>query len=256
MLRARVRVIGPWITIRSREELMAHPSKSLPRAIVSLPVAGLLAASAIIASSIGAAPLPPLRDVTRALCAFLLLFGMSWPTSADKAKPLTTILLVARAELPDSNFKDSVVLVMNNIGPAPVGVIVNRPTRIAVSHLFPDLERLAQLNDKLYFGGPVEIAAASFLFRADTPPEDATQVLDGVYFSTNRELLRKLLDRDKPMDGLRVFIGHSGWTPRQLAAEIAHGDWTLAPADKEAIFNGKAEHVWPEQSAPNVVHGT
>ena len=48
--------------------------------------------------------------MTRALCAFLLLFGVSWPTSADNAKPLTTILLVARAELSDSNFKDSVVL--------------------------------------------------------------------------------------------------------------------------------------------------
>ena len=47
---------------------------------------------------------------------------------------------------------------MNNIGPAPVGIIINRPTRIAVSHLFPDLERLAPLDDKVYFGGPVEIA--------------------------------------------------------------------------------------------------
>src|SRR6267154_6640264 len=117
--------------------------------------------------------------VTRALCVFLLLFGMSWPTSADNTKPLTTILLVARAELPDSNFRDSVVLVMNNIGPAATGIIINRPTRIAVSRLFPDLERLAQLDDKLYFGGPVEIASVSFLFRADTAPEHATQVLDG-----------------------------------------------------------------------------
>jgi len=197
-----------------------------------------------------------LRDMTRALCAFLLLFGMSWPTSADDTKPLTTILLVARAELPDSNFKDSVVLVMNNIGPAPAGVIINRPTRIAVSRLFPDLERLAQLDDKLYFGGPVETALVSFLFRSDTPPEHATQVLDGVHFSTNGELLRKLLGRDKPMDGLRIFIGHSGWAPGQLEAEIARGDWTLAPAETGTIFDRKSEHPWPEQQAPDAVHRT
>src|SRR5437773_7056973 len=126
-----------------------------------------------------------LRDVARTLCAFLLLFGIPWATFGDNAKPLTTLLLVARTELSDANFKDSVVLVMNNIGPAPVGVITNRPTRIAVSRLFPDLERLGQLGDKLYFGGPVEIASVSFLFRADTPPEYASQVLAGVYFSTN-----------------------------------------------------------------------
>lgn len=195
-------------------------------------------------------------DVTRALCAFLLLFGMSWPTSADNTKPLTTILLVARAELPDSNFKNSVVCVMNNIGSAPVGIITNRPTRIAVSRLFPDLERLAQLDDKLYFGGPVEIASVSFLFRADTPPERATQVLDGVYFSTNRELLRKLLGRDKPMDGLRIFIGHSGWAPGQLEAEIARGDWTLAPAEMDAVLDGKSEHPWPGRQAPDAVRRT
>jgi putative transcriptional regulator len=194
--------------------------------------------------------------MTRALCAFLLLFGMSWPTSADDTKPLTTILLVARAELADSNFKDSVVLVMNNIGPAPAGVIINKPTRIAVSRLFPDLERLAQLDDKLYFGGPVETAFVSFLFRADTPPEHATQVRDGVYFSTNGELLRKLLGRDKPMDGLRIFIGHSGWAPGQLEAEIARGDWALAPAETDTIFDRKSEHPWPEQQAPDAAHRT
>jgi putative transcriptional regulator len=197
-----------------------------------------------------------LRDVTRALCAFLLLFGVSWPTSADDGKPLTSILLIARAELPDANFRDSVVLVMNNIGPAPGGLIINRPTRIAVARLFPDLERLAQMDDKVYFGGPVAIESVSFLFRADTPPERATQVLDGVYVSTDLELLRKLLSRDKPMDGLRIFIGYSGWAPGQLEAEIARGGWTLAPAEPDAIFGRRSEHPWPERQAPYAAHRT
>jgi putative transcriptional regulator len=196
--------------------------------------------------------LQPLRDASRTLCAFLLLFATSWPTSADDAKPLTAILLVARAELPDSNFRDSVVLVMNNIGAAPAGVIINRPTEIDVSRLFPDLEHLAQLHDKVYFGGPVEIGSVWFLFRADAPREHAIQALDGVYVSGNRELLRELLGRDKPMDGLRIFIGHSGWGPGQLEAEIARGDWTLAPAGADAIFNGKSEHPWPAQTPGDV----
>ena len=107
------------------------------------------------------------------------------------------------------------------------------------------------LDDKLYFGGPVAIMSVLFVFRADEPPEDATRVLDGVYVSTNRELLRKLLARDKPMEGLRVFIGHSGWAPGQLEAEIARGDWTLAPARPDEIFGRKSEHPWPEPQAPD-----
>ena len=83
------------------------------------------------------------RYAAGALCALLLLSGSSWPTSASDAKPLTAILLIARDDLPDSNFADSVVLVMNNLGPAPVGIIINRPMQIPVSRLFPDLKRLA-----------------------------------------------------------------------------------------------------------------
>jgi putative transcriptional regulator len=172
---------------------------------------------------------------------------MSWPASADDAKASTAILIVARAELPDSNFKNSVVLVMNNIAPAPAGLIVNRPTRITVSELFPDLKGLAQVDAKVYFGGPVQIETASFLVRAESQPDDAVKVADGVYLSTNAALLRKLLEREKPMEGLRIFIGYSGWGPGQLQAEIARGDWTFAPAEAGAIFGGKPEHPWPDR---------
>ncbi len=190
------------------------------------------------------------RELTGALCTLLLLFGTSWPTSARDAKPLTAILLTTRADLPDSNFADSVVLVMNNLGPAPVGIIINRPTQFAVSTLFPDLKHLAQLHDKVYFGGPVELGSVWFLLRAAKPPEHAIQAFEGVYLSANRELLRHLLGRDKPMDGLRIFVGHSGWAPGQLEAEIARGDWTLKRADSDAIFNGKSEHPWPAPHSP------
>jgi putative transcriptional regulator len=152
--------------------------------------------------------------------------------------------------LPDSNFADSVVLVMNNLGPAPVGLIINRPTQLPLSRLFPDLKPLAQLRDKVYFGGPVEFGSVWFLFRAAKPPKHAIQACDGVYFSANRELLLQLLARAKPMDGLRIFIGYSGWGPGQLEAEIARGDWTLEHAESDAIFNGKSEYPWPAPQAP------
>jgi len=189
--------------------------------------------------------------VTGALCAFLLLSELSWPISADDAKPLTAILLVAGDDLPDSDFADSVVLVMNNLAPAPVGIIINRPMPIPVSRLFPDLKRLAHMRDKVYFGGPVEFGSVWFLFRSTTLPEHAVQACDGVYLSADRKLLLQLLGRDKPMDGLRIFVGHAGWAPGQLEAEIANGAWTLKRVEPEAIFNGKSEHPWPTLQAAN-----
>ncbi len=190
------------------------------------------------------------RGVAGTLCALPLLFGVSSPMAADEAGHLTAILIVGKADLPDDDFANSIVLVMNNLGPAPVGIVVNRPTRLTVPQLFPDDSRLARLNDKVYFGGPVEFGAIWFLVRASTPPEHALQAFDGVYLSADRGLLLKLLGRAKPMDGLRIFLGHAGWAPGQLESEIGRGAWTPQRADPDVIFNGKSEHLWPAPRAP------
>ena len=185
-----------------------------------------------------------------------MLAVLAWPISAQQLQPLSAILLTARADLPDPNFRDAVALLMNNIGPTPTGVILNRPTRIEVWRLFPELPRLMQFDDKVYFGGPVAILSVSFVFRGDLPAgENAVRIFDGVYLSTNLELLQKLLERDRPMEGVRVFIGYSAWAPGQLESEIARGDWSLAPADADTIFADRPEHPWPD-AAPDAERRT
>src|SRR5215469_893896 len=189
-------------------------------------------------------------SLAAALYALLVLGASAWPTLAADTKPLTAILLVARAQLDDPDFAESVVLTMNNLGSAPIGIIVNRPTQLPVSKLFPDLKRLVPLPDKVYFGGPVDLRRVWFLFRAATPPASAIRALEGVYLSADKHVLLQLLGRDKPMDGLRIFVGHAGWGPGQLEAEIARGDWSLEQAAPEAIFHNKSEHAWPGPPAP------
>jgi len=188
------------------------------------------------------------RCAAWALWGLLALFGSSWPTFADDGKSLTGMLLVAGDDVEDSDFTDAVVLVLNNLGPAPAGVIINKPMQVGVSQLFPKLKRLENSHDKVYFGGPVEFGTVWFLFRASTQPEHAVRACDGVYLSADPELLLKLLNRAKPMDGLRIFVGHSGWAPGQLEEEIAHGDWALKRAEPNTIFNGNSEHPWPSPS--------
>jgi putative transcriptional regulator len=185
------------------------------------------------------------------LCVLWLICATSGPAVADEHKNLTAIVLVAKISSGDPFFSDSVVLVMNNLGPAPVGIIVNRPTSIPVSQLFPDLKRLASLRDKVYFGGPVDFDNVWFLFRAAAPPEHAVRAFDGICLSANRDLLLHLLGRERPMEGLRIFVGHSGWGPGQLETEIARGDWTLQHAAADVIFGGKSEHPWPGKPEPD-----
>ena len=197
--------------------------------------------------------------VRTALCTLLLPLlllsrtssvATAAPANPPSAKPLTAILITAKDALSDPFFADSIVLVMNNLGPAPVGVIVNRPTKVTVSHLFPDLKQLANLPDKVYFGGPVEIETVWFLIRAPKQPEHAVPTCDGVYLSADRRLLMQLLGRAKPMEGLRIIAGHAGWAPGQLQDEIDAGAWRLDRADASKIFDRKSEHPFPSSHGP------
>jgi putative transcriptional regulator len=190
------------------------------------------------------------RYVTGGLCALLLLSGSSRPAFSADTKPLSAILIVARDDLPDSNFAGSIVLVMNNLAPGPVGIIINRPMPIPVSRLYPDIERLARVRDKVYFGGPVDFGSVWFLFHAVSPPEHAIKACDGVYLSADRQLLLQMLGRKKPTDGLRIFLGHAGWAPGQLEAEIERHDWKSKRAEMDAIFSGRSEHPWPPPREP------
>ena len=189
------------------------------------------------------------RYLLEALWALPLVISFPSIVGAVEKPPLTAIVITAKAELPDDNFAASAVLVLNNIGPAPIGLITNRPTKFTVAHLFPELERqLAQVHDRIYFGGPVELDAVWFLVRAAKAPEHSIKAFDDVYISSSRELLLRLLGRNKPMAGLRIFVGHSGWAPGQLEAEIGHGDWVLAKANADKIFSRESDHPWPSAS--------
>jgi putative transcriptional regulator len=210
---------------------------------IALPVRRCLAATLAAALLI---PVPP------ALTAAVGAEHPAPPARASKAPAgkLTAILLVAQDVVSDPNFGGSIVVVMNNIGPAPVGIIINRPMPLTVGRFFPKLKHLAQVQDKVYFGGPVEFGTVWFLFRAQTAPAPAIRVCDGVYVSSDEKLLRKLLGRPKPMAGLRIFVGHAGWAPGQLQAEIQGGAWVPRRADADSIFDPKPLFSWPSPQGP------
>lgn len=176
------------------------------------------------------------------------------PSARPHAKSLTSILLVAQDVVSDPNFDGSVVVVMNNLGPDPVGIIINRPMPLTVARLFPKLKQLAGVRDKVYFGGPVEFGTVWYLFRAKSAPATAIRVCDGVYVSSDEKLLLGLLGRPSPTAGLRIYLGHAGWYPGQLQMEIEGGAWRPRRADADSIFNPAPQHPWP--SAQGTKPGT
>jgi putative transcriptional regulator len=193
--------------------------------------------------------------VSRLLAAVLWLALSASPAFADEAKPMRAIFLVARPDMPDPNFGDSVVLVTQRAGSMPLGVILNKPTPVTLASLFADIEQLKGSEERVFNGGPVRPGSLSVIFRAATAPKDAVEILDGVYLSSDVEQLRELLTAGKARS-IRVYAGYSGWGPGQLENEIARGDWRLTPADAKSIFETRPQELWPvmrRRTAPKTI---
>ncbi len=156
------------------------------------------------------------------------------------------IFLVAKRELSDPNFRETVVLVTHPPQGAPFSVIVNRPLGQRLSEVFPDQPTLKSRKEVLYFGGPVMGQGLVFLVRSANPPQGVTMVLRDVFFTADIEMIEKLFQRKDPLAGLRIFTGYSGWASGQLQNEIARGGWHVVPADAESVFDKDPARLWLE----------
>lgn len=189
------------------------------------------------------------RIPTAILLAVLALCAA--PLSAQSPAPApegaaSGIFLVARRDMPDPRFRDTVVLVTYPRQGGPFGVIINRPLNMKLSEAFPQYEALKSKQDVVHFGGPVAREGLVFLVRAVKPPPRAARVLQDVWFTMDVEWVDELLARPDPTQGLRVYAGYSGWAQGQLQNEIARGDWHVVPADAATVFASDLTNLWRE----------
>ena len=100
-------------------------------------------------------------------------------------------ILVARRELLDPHFAETVVLLVQYDQKGTVGLIINRKTKIPISKLSKELEPAKGRTDPLYIGGPVETSGLMALFKSSTKPEDAKHVFADIYMISSKTTLEK-----------------------------------------------------------------
>ena len=184
-----------------------------------------------------------------ASCRTLLIVAtvVVWGGAVSAAEmQANAVFLVAKPELKDPNFRETVVLVTHPREGGQWGVIINRPLDHRLSEVFTEYETLKNRKDVLFFGGPVARDGLVFLVRSVKPPPRAVPVLRDVYFISDINWIEGLLQRPEPTRGLRVYSGYSGWAPGQLQSEIVRGGWHVLPADAETVFDWDPAHIWPE----------
>lgn len=174
-----------------------------------------------------------------AIAAVLCLFLFQAATARGLREPAPGILLVASERMGDPRFNRSVVLLIKHDHSGSWGVIINKPTRIDVSELVPDIEPDGRVP--VYFGGPVRVEHLRFLYRDDEADTDGAG-LPGVGWSESSEALAERLADDPAR--VRVYAGYAGWAPGQLALEIAHGGWRMIEGRPGNVFSDDPDRLW------------
>ena len=163
--------------------------------------------------------------------------------AAHAQSPSKALFLVARPGMPDPNFRESVVLVVQSESAEATGVIINRPTNRSLAELLPS-ERFEAFTEPIFFGGPVAPQGLFALFQADRYSGSAVPMLPGVYLAVLPDSVDSLLS--KPPAKIRFFSGYSGWAPGQLQAELERGDWLTVDADAKTAFARDTSRLWQD----------
>lgn len=138
-------------------------------------------------------------------------------------------LLVAMPALTEPTFAGAVVYVLDHSDTGTLGVVLGQPSQVEIRDVLPGWCDLAVEPGVFHVGGPCETDTA--LCLATASPGTAVPGLRPVAGDVH------LVDLDGEPDalagqlsGLRVFAGYAGWSPGQLAGEIAEGAWGCVPS--------------------------
>ena len=152
--------------------------------------------------------------------------------------------LVATRQIDGPVFGRSVVLLLDYSHAGALGLIVNRPTAMSLHELLPALDEITDRQDRVFLGGPVETQMMVFLIRSESIPPDSQRVIGDIHATGSADALRKMIEQDAPESRFHAYVGYAGWGPGQLDAEIARGDWYVAPADPDQVFDPSLGDLW------------
>jgi putative transcriptional regulator len=158
--------------------------------------------------------------------------------------PAAGRLLVAQRSLRGPWFARSVVYLLQHDAHGTTGLILNRPAAKQVSEVLPEVYHHKLGSFPVYHGGPVSRQLMVLLFRGDYPDDYAVQVQGDVYASSDRRMLGRLLQEDKPQHQLRVFAGQAGWSPGQLQQELDEQSWYVMETTAEQVFELQDAGLW------------
>jgi putative transcriptional regulator len=153
-------------------------------------------------------------------------------------------ILVAKRDLSDRAFAESVIVLVRYDQDGTVGLMINRPTDMPISRALEDLKLGGDRSDPVYRGGPVEPVSVLALLRSRVQPDGAAPVFGDVYMVSTKAVLEKTLAGGAGRGEFRVYLGYCGWSRGQLENEVRQGAWQIFNRSADLVFDPDAKSLW------------
>ena len=179
-------------------------------------------------------------------CFFLFLvlfFSFQQNTWGEN---ILTEFLIAKPNLPDPRFKESVIVMFyHNQEEGAAGLVINKPIEImSISELFEssNMTKPEKIIDKeitLYWGGPVDPEHIFFIHSSDYKSNNF--IISNKDFTITRasKVLFDIAKNKGPKEYI-ILSGIAVWKPGQLDSELMRNDWDKKLNNYTPLFdNGK-----------------
>ena len=149
-------------------------------------------------------------------------------------------LLLSLPVVREDAFYRTVILMLAHGPQGALGVVLNRPTRIELREIFPELQYEAAEPAVLFTGGPVEPDGIICLARGKSTEERPG-------FAPVLDRWGSIDPREPPpggVDQVRVYRGLSSWAPTQLEFELENGSWKITEAGPFDLTSDEPDELW------------
>ena len=176
------------------------------------------------------------------LSAIALVLGAPLAWSADITE---TVLLVAKRQLKDRIYGNT-ILIARPLGEVRhVGFIVNKPTTMTLGKLFPKHIPSQKVVDPVFLGGPTgpEVIFAMIKGR-ESPGGRSLQLAPGLYVAFDSAVVDRIIE-SQPQQA-RFFAGMVLWQPMELGEEVKRGLWYVLEPQPEILLRKSTDGLWEE----------
>lgn len=158
-----------------------------------------------------------------------------------KMKPLSLAnqFLIAMPNMADPIFARALVYVCEHGEHGAMGLVINKPSGIALAQLFDQIDLPLQDNAiatmPVLFGGPVQPDRGFVLHSPGGDWQSSLSITDDLMLTTSKDVLAAVSEGSGP-EHLLVTLGYAGWSSGQLEDEIASNAWLTAPCELDILF--------------------